>query len=68
MCLSRRYLIINIRQKRRFCIAKEPLSQCQIEIIVFPINYFYKSRIQLQLLERYFVKRVGQSKRLPIKT
>ena len=36
-------------QKRLFCNlcfyrAKQPLSQCQIEIIVFCQNYFYKTK------------------------
>jgi|GEM_PF-3237050 len=40
--LSLNSFIINILQKRRFCVAKEPLSQRQIEIIVFSMNYLYK--------------------------
>ena len=32
-------------QKRLFCIAKQPLSQCQIEIIVFLQNNLYKTEV-----------------------
>ena len=35
------------RQKRRFCIAKQPLSQCQIEITVFLMNYLYRMEVIL---------------------
>ena len=35
-------------QKRLFCIAKQPLSQCQIEIIVFLWNYLYKDKANLR--------------------
>ncbi|ATV53534.1 hypothetical protein CTM50_11185 [Prevotella intermedia] len=35
------------RQKRRFCIAKQPLLQCQIEITVFLMNYLYRMEVIL---------------------
>ena len=35
-----------------FYVAKEPLSQCQIEISVFLRNYLYKSKAVVKLYLR----------------